>query len=393
MPEMITIPKAQLDSLDERVKKLAVDKSYLQLIIRLMNRMSAVPGLDNTIENILRNIVDVIGGTNVILYYLIDDDIYYADVYGERKKLAGVTDSQVKKVMETRESVEFEHEFSDTQMMTTEFSKAYTWIVPLRVGAELVGVFKMESLNIAIRDLYQQLPAFFTYVALVLKNEILGYTRLTQAYARLEQEVVVRRQVDEELRQTNEALELRVAERTFELRNANEQLRENEKQIKLLLGKSEQSRRALLGIIEDEKQAEAALQRERALLSRIMETSPVGITMVSRDGQVTFANPQTEKVLGLTKDTITQRAYNAPDWRITDYEGNPFPDDQLPFQRVMSTQQPVHDVQHAIVWPDGRRVLLSINGAPLLDEAGKIESVVCTIEDVTEQRIARHQQL
>ena len=190
------------------------------------------------------------------------------------------------------------------------------------------------------------------------------------------------------LQKTRNELECRVAERTAELQNANEQLRENEEQIKALLDKSEQSRRALLGILEDEKQAQAALRRERALLRRIMETSPVGITLVSRDGQVAFANPQTEKVLGLTQDVITQRTYNAPDWRITDYEGGPFPNEQLPFQRVLSTRQPVQDVQHAIVWPDGRRVLLSINGAPLLNEVGEVESVVCTIEDVTERKQA-----
>jgi two-component system CheB/CheR fusion protein len=62
-----------------------------------------------------------------------------------------------------------------------------------------------------------------------------------------------------------------------------------------------------------------------------METSPAGITMVNRKGQVTFANRQAEKVLGLTKDKISQRTYNDPDWHITDYEGNPFPEDKLSF--------------------------------------------------------------
>jgi PAS domain S-box-containing protein len=388
MPEMITIAKAEWENLEERAKKLAVDKSYLQLIIRLMSKINAIPGLDNTVENMLRNIVDVIGGTNIILYYVIDQDVYYADVYGERKKLAEITDGLVQEVMKTRQPMEFEHEFGDTQMMTPEFSKAYTWIVPLVVGSELIGVFKMENLNIAIRDLYQQLPVFFAYAALVLRNEIMGHTRLQQAHDRLEREVVVRQQVEEQLRRANEALEIKVAERTAELQNANERLLENENRIEAMLEKSEKSRLALLSILEDEKQAQAALRSERALLSRIMETSPVGITVVNRAGQIIFANPQSQQVLGLTQNAITQRTYNEPIWRITDYAGAPFPDEQLPFQRVMSTRQPVHDIQHAIVWPDGHRVLLSINGAPLLNQAGGIESVVCTIEDVTERKQA-----
>ncbi len=142
---------------------------------------------------------------------------------------------------------------------------------------------------------------------------------------------------------------------------------------------------------EGRKRAREALQRERDLLHLVNETSPVGITVVNREGQVTFANGRAEEVLGLTKDQITQRAYNAPVWRITDYDGNPFPDEALPFKRVIATGQAVDDVRHAIEWPDGRRVLLNINAAPLFDTAGQLNGVpsvvgiVATVEDVTKQ--------
>jgi PAS domain S-box-containing protein len=136
---------------------------------------------------------------------------------------------------------------------------------------------------------------------------------------------------------------------------------------------------------EERKKAEEVQRRERDLLDRITETSPAGITVVNRQGIITFANAQAERVLGLTRDEITQRTHNAPEWRITDYDGNPFPDEHLPFQRVLDTGQPVRDVRHAIEWPDGRQVLLSINAAPLLDETGGTDGIVAIIEDVTEQ--------
>jgi len=163
----------------------------------------------------------------------------------------------------------------------------------------------------------------------------------------LAQEIAMRRQVEADLRRANEALEERVAERT------NEQLR-----------------------------------RERVLLRRIMETSPVGIVVVNREGRVTFANPQAEKVLGLSKNEITRRIYNAPEWHITTGAGDLFPDEELPFRRVMSTGQPVYKAQHAITWPNGQRRCLSINGAPILTEAGEIESVVFALEDITERKQA-----
>lgn len=131
--------------------------------------------------------------------------------------------------------------------------------------------------------------------------------------------------------------------------------------------------------------AEEALYRERDLSERIVVTSPVGITVANRDGRIVFANEQAEKVLGLSQDEIIQRSYNTPSWRITDYNGLTFPEEELPFVRVMATGKPVYDVRHAIEWPDGKRALLSINAAPLLDEAGRPTGMVSAIEDVTQR--------
>ncbi|MGC9400220.1 MAG: response regulator [Anaerolineae bacterium] len=130
---------------------------------------------------------------------------------------------------------------------------------------------------------------------------------------------------------------------------------------------------------------EADLRRERDLLDRMMETSPVGIILVDCEGQITFANARAEEILGLSRDSLTQLSYNAPQWRITDYEGQPFPEEELPFRQVMATGSPVYDVRHAIESREGGRTLLSINAAPLRDEMGEIVGMVATIEDVTER--------
>ena len=78
--ETTTISQEELVRLQARMKKSGMDKAYLELVIRLMNRVSAASGLENTIDTVLRNIVDVIGGTNIVLYYWIDAAAYCADV-------------------------------------------------------------------------------------------------------------------------------------------------------------------------------------------------------------------------------------------------------------------------------------------------------------------------
>ncbi|MHB0866808.1 MAG: PAS domain S-box protein [Thermoleophilia bacterium] len=119
------------------------------------------------------------------------------------------------------------------------------------------------------------------------------------------------------------------------------------------------------------------------LLAKILETSPAGITVVDAAGRITFANHKAETILGLARSEITSRVYNAPEWRITTLAGGEFPDAELPFQRVKETGKPVEDVRHAIVWPDGRTVCLSINAAPLTDALGGFAGMVATLEDIT----------
>ncbi len=139
--------------------------------------------------------------------------------------------------------------------------------------------------------------------------------------------------------------------------------------------------------ITERRQVAEMLKNERDLLQSITRTSPSGILVVDKTGQITYANPRAEEIMGLTRDTITSRTYNAPAWKHTEYDGSPWPDEKQPFVRVMQTKAAVWDVRHAIDWPDGRRLFLAINGAPILDDAGEVSQVVFTIEDYTQRKL------
>ncbi|MDP2862082.1 MAG: PAS domain S-box protein [Desulfobacterales bacterium] len=140
--------------------------------------------------------------------------------------------------------------------------------------------------------------------------------------------------------------------------------------------------------LTEQKRAEEWLLRERSMVDRIMKTSPAGITVVDRKGQIVFANKRAEEIFCLTKNKITQRGYSASEWHITDFDGNPFPEEQLPFTQVMNAGNPVYGVRHAIELSGRQRVFLSINGAPIFDESGHISEVVFTIDDITQYRQA-----
>lgn len=144
--------------------------------------------------------------------------------------------------------------------------------------------------------------------------------------------------------------------------------------------------------ISDRKQAEETLREQKELMELITQTSPIGIAVVDSEGHITFANKAAEDILGLEAKQITQRFYNDPQWKIVDLDGNPFPDESLPFRQIMEKKEAVFDVQHSIEWPDDRRHILSINAAPLLDADGRVTGMVSTLNDITE-RVDADQQI
>jgi PAS domain S-box-containing protein len=140
------------------------------------------------------------------------------------------------------------------------------------------------------------------------------------------------------------------------------------------------------------RRAQENLRRERDLISRIMDTSPVGIVVADQSGKITFANHCAEKILGLAKSAIDFKTASLLDWRLTDAEGNMIEEKSSPLKLLLESGRPVQDVCHAIDFPNNRRALLSVNATPLFDAAGKIDGMVVTVEDITE-RLALEAQL
>ncbi len=142
--------------------------------------------------------------------------------------------------------------------------------------------------------------------------------------------------------------------------------------------------RAIRYAIEGQR-AKERLRRDRDLISRIMETSPVGIVVTDQAGKITFANHRAEEVLGLTREAIAQRTGRVLDWHSTDLEGNPLVEQSSPLKQVLDSGQVAHDVRFTIGRPNGRHTLLSTNATPLFDATGKIDGMVATVEDITER--------
>ncbi|PRO66133.1 sensor domain-containing diguanylate cyclase [Alkalicoccus urumqiensis] len=135
--------------------------------------------------------------------------------------------------------------------------------------------------------------------------------------------------------------------------------------------------------ITERKQYERSTMETQQYLAKIIETVPAGITLLDEEGNIVFANKMAEQILGIHKSALASMKYNDPGFSITSIDGNAIPEKELPFSRVMETEEPVEDVTHVLADEQGGRRIVSINAAPLTDEHGGINAVLCAITDLT----------
>jgi PAS domain S-box-containing protein len=147
--------------------------------------------------------------------------------------------------------------------------------------------------------------------------------------------------------------------------------------------------RTLARIAIERRRGAKALQQERDLLAKVFNTSAAGILVLDAEGRFVRANARTEEMLDLDTTAVEGRSYNRPEWRITDAEGTVLSEDEHAFEQVIATGAPVFNLHHAIEWPNGRRRVFSINGAPLRDETGSLRWIVFVLEDITERTAAK----
>jgi len=152
---------------------------------------------------------------------------------------------------------------------------------------------------------------------------------------------------------------------------------------------------ALEGFITDEteeRELREELRRERDVTRRLLETSPVGILVNELDGSFRLVNERAAAILGVGRDAILDRTYDDDAWALETPDGDPLPEADHAFTRLKRKAEAadadadvrVADVEHSLVRGDGERLVVSVNGAPLYDDAGDLELLVFTIQVVDE---------
>lgn len=123
--------------------------------------------------------------------------------------------------------------------------------------------------------------------------------------------------------------------------------------------------------------------RERARLQAILDAVPSGVLVAEgKERRVTLLNRRAFDLFGraLQADMPLPHAWQL---KLYDLNGALLSPEQMPASIAVEQGEPVHGVQVVLERPDGERVVVHANAAPLYDEEGKIYGAVGTFEDIT----------
>jgi PAS domain-containing protein len=162
----------EIEHLRVRNRKLAEDKSYYILMLRLMEQLSPLPVLEDMLRAMLASIVECFGGTNIRVYYWIESELRCCGFIEGDRRLEAIDDPVVEKVVATREYVEERGDADDGLLRNGMLRQTFTWTFPLLVGPDLVGVIRLENLHIHGAALGRYLPTFCRHAALILANGV-----------------------------------------------------------------------------------------------------------------------------------------------------------------------------------------------------------------------------
>ena len=147
------------------------------------------------------------------------------------------------------------------------------------------------------------------------------------------------------------------------------------------------------GIILDitaRKKAEAALSASEARYRTLFETVPQGVVYHDKSLRITSANPTAQRILGLTLEQLQGRQSIDQRWKSIHEDGSDFPGSEHPATIAARTLKPVNDVVMGVAVPDRGFAWLRVNAIPLL-EAGELQEVYATFEDITAQVLLTHE--
>jgi PAS domain S-box-containing protein len=119
----------------------------------------------------------------------------------------------------------------------------------------------------------------------------------------------------------------------------------------------------------------------------IIENIYVGILQQDPNKEIIFSNKALLEMLGISRDQLLGKTSFNPDWNVIHEDGSLFADSTHPFSTAIASLMPITDVVIGINQPKSKdRVWLIVNAFPEINPEGKLDYVICTFNNISEQK-------
>ncbi|WP_185806911.1 PAS domain S-box protein [Bacillus sp. HMF5848] len=140
--------------------------------------------------------------------------------------------------------------------------------------------------------------------------------------------------------------------------------------------------------ITSRKFMEDELRENTEQLDSIIKTLPNGVVITDTLGQITFVNDAACRILHLTRKDLIHKQFHGPTLGCKSLDGRLFDMEDHVHSKVMKTNSAIVNQEMIFTTDRNDEVILSLSGAPLHDTEGNIKSVLITITDITNQKVA-----
>ena len=132
--------------------------------------------------------------------------------------------------------------------------------------------------------------------------------------------------------------------------------------------------------------AVAELRRSQELTRRLIEAMPGGVVHVSNDGAIVTANAEAQRILGLSRDALTQRFTADFETETIFEDGSPCSMEEYPVSRALMTGQAQPPVTIGVRRPDGTVSWAVFTAVPINDDGGATTGAVVTFIDISRRK-------
>ncbi len=142
-----------------------------------------------------------------------------------------------------------------------------------------------------------------------------------------------------------------------------------------------------------DRMANARLPMELEQIAAFADALPVAIWVGSvPSGEAVYVNKEFRVILGIEPPQGAARGNYVGPYSVHTREGDPYPENEMPFERALAAKASIEVDNMVIHRHDGGRTHLRVYARPLFDQAGKITHVLEAFTDITREVLSKDEQ-